>query len=120
MDTVVLSDEEWNGEPYKSLYMRAVDVLRESLDPAEGPLATRWFCYDKLALVRTQTFVDVGGWDTMIPFYTTDCDMRMYIPGIPFLYYHRSILPVSGVIASLYCLYLFPVLNLPRTSNADS
>lgn len=76
MDTVVLSDEEWNGEPYKSLYMRAVDVLRETLDPSWGPLATRWFAYDKLALVRTQAFVDIGGWDTMIPFYMTDCDMH--------------------------------------------
>ena len=78
MDTVVLSDEEWNGEPYKSLYMRAVDALRETLDPAWGPLATWWFAYDRLALVRTQAFVDVGGWDTMIPFYMTDCDMRTY------------------------------------------
>ena len=76
MDTVVLSDEEWNGESYKSLYMRAVDALRETLDPAWGPLATRWFAYDKLALVRTQAFVDIGGWDTMIPFYMTDCDMH--------------------------------------------
>lgn len=76
MDTVVLSDEEWNGEPYKSLYMRAVDALRETLDPAWGPLATRWYSYDKLALVRTQAFVDIGGWDTMIPFYMTDCDMH--------------------------------------------
>ena len=76
MDTVVLSDEEWTGEPYKSLYLRAVDVLRETLDPAWGPLATRWFAYDKLALVRTQAFVDIGGWDTMIPFYMTDCDMH--------------------------------------------
>ena len=76
MDTVVLSDEEWGGEPYKSLYLRALDALRETLDPAWGPLATRWFAYDKLALVRTQAFVDIGGWDTMIPFYMTDCDMH--------------------------------------------
>lgn len=76
MDTVVLSDEEWSGEPYKSLYLRALDALRETLDPAWGPLATRWFAYDKLALVRTQAFVDIGGWDTMIPFYMTDCDMH--------------------------------------------
>ena len=76
MDTVVVSDEEFSGEPYKSLYMRAVDALRETLDPAWGSLATRWFSYDKLALVRTQAFVDIGGWDTMIPFYMTDCDMH--------------------------------------------
>ena len=76
MDTVVLSDEEWDGEPYKSLYMRAVDALRETLDPSWGVLATRWYAYDRLALVRTQAFVDAGGWDTLIPFYMTDCDMH--------------------------------------------
>ena len=76
MDTGVLSDEEWTEQPYKSLYLRAVDALRETLDPAWGPLATRWFSYDRLALVRTQAFVDIGGWDTMIPFYMTDCDMH--------------------------------------------
>ena len=76
MDTVVLSDEAWTEQPYKSLYLRAVDALRETLDPAWGLLATRWFSYDKLALVRTQAFVDIGGWDTMIPFYMTDCDMH--------------------------------------------
>lgn len=76
MDTGVLSDEEWTEQPYKSLYLRAVDALRETLDPAWGSLATRWFSYDRLALVRTQAFVDIGGWDTMIPFYMTDCDMH--------------------------------------------
>ncbi|KAL9638815.1 MAG: hypothetical protein Q9164_001319 [Protoblastenia rupestris] len=76
MDTVVVSDEEFEGQPYKSLYMRAVDALEETLEPSWGPLATLWFAYDRLALVRTKAFVEVGGWDTMIPFYMTDCDMH--------------------------------------------
>ena len=88
MDTVMVSDEEWEAESsehektesqYKSAYVRAVEVLRESMDPSygpTGPLATRWFSYDRLALVRTQAFLDVGGWDTLIPFYMTDCDMH--------------------------------------------
>ena len=83
MDTVVISDEEWVGVPWKPLYARAVDALRETFDPAWGSLATKWFAYDHLALVRTQAFVDVGGWDTMIPFYLTDCDMheRLWMRG---------------------------------------
>ena len=87
MDTIVISDEEIpveEGKPYKSLYSRAVEALEETLDPAWGPLATRWFAYDRLALVRTQGFVDVGGWDTLIPFYMTDCDMheRLWMQGL--------------------------------------
>ena len=76
MDTVVLSDEGLEFSPNQSLYTRAVAILRETTDPSYGPLATRWFAYDRLALVRTQAFVDVGGWDTQIPFYMTDCDMH--------------------------------------------
>lgn len=88
MDTVMVSDEEWETDSYRghkeehqyvSAYLRALEVLRESMDPSygpTGPLATRWFSYDRLALVRTQAFVDVGGWDTLIPFYMTDCDMH--------------------------------------------
>ena len=81
MDTVIVSDEE--REPFEPLYIRAVSALRETLNPAWGPLATLWFAYDRLALVRTQAFVDVGGWDTMIPFYMTDCDMheRLWMRG---------------------------------------
>lgn len=76
MDVVVVSDEDYEPEPYKSLYGRAVDAMRETMQPGYGLLATRWFAYDRLALVRTQAFVDVGGWDTMIPFYMGDCDMH--------------------------------------------
>ena len=78
MDSPVVSDEEYEeeGQPYRSLYMRAVGVMRETMQPDYGLLAARWFAYDRLSLVRTQAFVDVGGWDTLIPFYMTDCDMH--------------------------------------------
>lgn len=76
MDVVAVSDEEFGEEPYLSLYSRAVDALRRTTKPDYGSLATLWFAYDKLALVRTKAFVEVGGWDTLIPFYMTDCDMH--------------------------------------------
>jgi hypothetical protein len=76
MDVVAVSDEEYAEEPYLSLYSRAVEALRKTKEPEYGPLATLWFAYDRLALVRTKAFLDVGGWDTMIPFYMTDCDMH--------------------------------------------
>lgn len=84
MDVVAVSDEEYKTEPYESLYMRAVNVMRATLRPEYGPLAARWFAYDRLSLVRTKAFVDVGGWDTVIPFYMTDCDMyeRLWMEGL--------------------------------------
>ncbi|KAL3422995.1 hypothetical protein PVAG01_04742 [Phlyctema vagabunda] len=45
--------------------------------------AARFFHYDHLALVQTKAFEEVGGWDTSIPFYMTDCDMheRLFMRG---------------------------------------
>ncbi|KAL9598249.1 MAG: hypothetical protein Q9219_004608 [cf. Caloplaca sp. 3 TL-2023] len=76
MDSPAVSDEEYEGHPFESLYLRAVAVLRETMRPGYGPLAARWFAYDRLTLVRTKAYVDVGGWDPLIPFYMTDCDMH--------------------------------------------
>ncbi|KAL8826259.1 MAG: hypothetical protein Q9191_003909 [Dirinaria sp. TL-2023a] len=88
MDAPIVSDEEFEPDgheketssPFQSAYARAVEVLRASMAPTygtpAGPLAARWFAYDRLSLVRTQSFVDAGGWDTLIPFYMTDCDMH--------------------------------------------
>lgn len=83
MDTVAQSHED--AVPYKSLYQIAVDVIRESVAPGyrvdeqtgkEGRWAIRFFSYDWLALVNTAAYVEVGGWDSMISYYGTDCDMH--------------------------------------------
>ncbi|KAI9806156.1 MAG: hypothetical protein M1833_004563 [Piccolia ochrophora] len=82
MDVAAVSKED--KEPYKSLYMLSVDELRTSLAPGfarddkgrEGRWAIRFFAYDRLALVNTAAFVEVGAWDSFIPYYHTDCDMH--------------------------------------------
>ena len=83
MDTVVQSHED--AAPYRSLYKVAVDTIRESfaadylVDKETGKKdkwAIRFFSYDWLALVNTASYVQVGGWDSMISYYGTDCDMH--------------------------------------------
>lgn len=63
---------------YRSLYQNAVLELRaiEKLTPPASNWSLRFFSYDHLTLVRTQALIEVGGWDSMIPYYTTDCDMH--------------------------------------------
>lgn len=80
MDVVAQTHEDW--KPYKSLYQIAVDVIRESVKPEfpekeiPGKWAIRFFSYDWLALVNVKAYVEVGGWDSMISYYGTDCDMH--------------------------------------------
>lgn len=83
MDVVAQTHED--AKPYKSLYEIAVDTIRESMAPDYGvdpntgkksQWAIRFFSYDWLALVNVNSYVKVGGWDTMISYYGTDCDMH--------------------------------------------
>ncbi|KAI9673210.1 MAG: hypothetical protein M1817_003073 [Caeruleum heppii] len=77
MDVCALSQED--AEPFRSLYDGAVHHLQEALEPSfadDGRWGIRFFAYDRLALVNVAAFVEIGGWDTMIPFYKTDCDMH--------------------------------------------
>lgn len=77
MDTVPQSHEDI--QPYKSFYAIAVDVIRESFSPsyeAHDRWAVRFFSYDWLALVNVKNYMKIGGWDTMIGYYGTDCDMH--------------------------------------------
>ena len=83
MDTVAITHED--AQPYKSLYAIAVDTIRESFAPGfrtdektgkEGRWGLRFFAYDWLALVNVASYLEVGGWDTMISYYGTDCDMH--------------------------------------------
>lgn len=75
------SDPKHDYSDFKSLYKNCVDNLRNTTlpDPQTGVVprwAQRFFSYDRLALVNVAAFVEVGGWDTLIPFYMTDCDMH--------------------------------------------
>ncbi|KAK5171910.1 uncharacterized protein LTR77_003547 [Saxophila tyrrhenica] len=88
MDVVALSREDWDDVPdeggYKSLYMRCVEDMRKTVEDGylidkqnhKGTWAIRFYAYDRLALVNRYAFEKVGGWDVMIPFYGTDCDMH--------------------------------------------
>lgn len=74
MDVGILSEEQI--EPFKSIYEGAVDALRNTTKPDYGKWAQALFAYDRLALVNTKAYTSVGGWDTQIPYYGSDCDMH--------------------------------------------
>ena len=121
MDVFALSDEEYDytDAPYKSLYMRAVDAIGEAYEQDGETWATRWFNYDYLTLVRTQAYVDVRGWDTSIPFYSSDCDMheRLWMHGFTIRdVYIGHIGDVSDTIPDLGVLF---ERSSPRISPTD-
>lgn len=83
MDVLALSYEDgrdkltppYNKPGYKSIYELGLTALQEARR-SDPRWATRFFAYDHLALVNPAAYEDVGGWDTFIPYYITDCDMH--------------------------------------------
>ena len=77
-DSLAASHDHSN---FKSIYENCVDALHKATtpDPETGKQdrrAMRFFSYDRLAPANVAAFTEVGGWDTSIPFYMTDCDMH--------------------------------------------
>ncbi|KAF2091682.1 hypothetical protein K490DRAFT_70470 [Saccharata proteae CBS 121410] len=87
MDVGILGDED--VVPYRSFYSRVLDILDgslepdresnstwslESMRPATGAWAIKFFEFDNLALVNVEAWRTIGQWDTFVPYYSTDCD----------------------------------------------
>ncbi|KAK2599032.1 hypothetical protein QQS21_005498 [Conoideocrella luteorostrata] len=82
MDIIVFSWEDGgDGRPragekgYKTIYENALAELNTTRHSNER-WATRFFAYDAFTLVNREAYDEVGGWDTYIPYYITDCDMH--------------------------------------------
>lgn len=71
------TDDKSTKNTNYSLYARAVAILRFLRQPGTPKWANHFFAYDHLTLVHRDAVLDVGGWDTHIPFYATDCDFYL-------------------------------------------
>ncbi|VBB78245.1 Putative protein of unknown function [Podospora comata] len=63
------------GDPSSTLYSNVLSVMQYLKTAAAPRWAHHFFAYDHLTLVNTASVLSTGGWDTQIPFYSTDCDM---------------------------------------------
>jgi len=94
-----------------SLYTRAVAILQYLRQEGIPKWASHFFAYDHLTLVHRDAYLEVGGWDTHIPYYGTDCDMydRLMWAG----YWQGEtpvgiVLDVSTVLEDLGALFRLP------------
>ncbi|KAF3901806.1 hypothetical protein AA313_de0206043 [Arthrobotrys entomopaga] len=76
-DVAVMSNE--TAVPFKSFYENVVDslaALKGTMGPEAGKdrWAGRFYAFDWLTLINVDALVNVGAWDTFIPYYSTDCD----------------------------------------------
>ncbi|CAK7227444.1 hypothetical protein SBRCBS47491_006572 [Sporothrix bragantina] len=61
---------------YKTVYELCLQALQGTLLDDGLRWGLRFFAYDHLALVNPKAYEAIGGWDTFIPYYLTDCDLH--------------------------------------------
>jgi hypothetical protein len=75
---IIVTSDEFTGR-YKSFHERIIEEL-DDVGLLNGQkirkprLAGKMFNGDYLAMVHVEPWKEVGGWDTFIPYYSSDCD----------------------------------------------
>lgn len=126
-DVVALSFEDgkdgstprYNEPGYKTVYELSCSALAEARRNEDGQGGRpRWglrlFAYDHLALVNPAAYEDIGGWDSMIPYYVTDCDMHDRLRMANWTIANRYagvIVDISSVLDDLAVLYRVPGIS---------
>ena len=98
-------------EEYTSLHARALSVLRYMRQPGAPAWAHHFFAYDHLTLVHRDALLEIGGWDTHIPFYATDCDLYNRLTWAGYWQGEAEvglILDVSSVLDDIGALFRLP------------
>lgn len=120
-DVLALSYEEgregltprYSETGYKTIYELACYWLDDARRN-DAHWAVRFFAYDHLALVNPRAYEDVGGWDTLIPYYMTDCDMHSRLLMANYTMIEKSagtVTDTSTTLEDLLALYRDPSLT---------
>ncbi|KAK0657368.1 hypothetical protein B0T16DRAFT_452839 [Cercophora newfieldiana] len=99
------------GEPgYRTIYEMCLAELQDTLERGER-WGMRWYQYDHLTLVNLEAFEAVGGYDSMIPYYHSDCDLngKLAMDGWSTKFRRVGIInDVSSVMTDLGAFYRLP------------
>ncbi|KAI0905610.1 hypothetical protein F4824DRAFT_473681 [Ustulina deusta] len=105
---------------YRTIYENCLRELNHTLEN-EKRWAFRWFQYDHLTLVNRAALDAVGGWDSLMPYYGSDCDMNARLEMDGWTMRHRRvgiINDVSTVMEDLAALYRDPAV-VPRFADPN-
>ncbi|TEA12403.1 Reticulocyte-binding protein 2-like protein a [Colletotrichum sidae] len=97
-------------EGYTTIYENCLRDLNVTLERGEK-WGFRWYQYDHLTLVNRAAMDAIGGWDSLIPYYATDCDMNARLAMDGWTMKHRRVGIVNDVsthLKDLAVLYRVP------------
>ncbi|KAK3320554.1 hypothetical protein B0T19DRAFT_387177 [Cercophora scortea] len=109
--------------PSPTLHDNALNVLRYLRQPTTPKWAHHFFAYDHLTLVHRDAILAIGGWDTHIPYYATDCDMYARLMWAGYWQGETSIgiiLDVSSVLTDVGALLRIPGIHASFPGDKNS
>ncbi|KAK3342142.1 hypothetical protein B0T25DRAFT_359910 [Lasiosphaeria hispida] len=98
---------------YRTIYENCLRELNATLEMGER-WGQRWFQYDHLALVNRDAMEAVGGYDPLIPYYNSDCDIngKLAMGGWTLRYRRVGLInDVSSVVTNLEAFYRNPSIT---------
>lgn len=98
---------------YRTIYENCLRDLNQTLERGER-WGVRWFQYDHLTLVNLEAMEAIGGYDTMIPYYISDCDFNAKLVMDGWTTRHRRVgilNDISSVMTDLGALYRLPQIT---------
>lgn len=102
------------GHPeYRTIYENCLRDLSQAVQRQER-WGMRWYQYDHLTLVNREAMEAVGGYDSWIPYYISDCDINSKLTMDGWTMTHRRvgfINDVSTVLTDLGAFYRIPTIT---------
>ncbi len=98
---------------YRTIYENCLRELQMA-NERDRRWGFRWFQYDHLTLVNRAALEAVNGWDSLIPYYASDCDMngKLALDGWSVMHRHVGIInDVSSSMKDLAALYRDPTVT---------
>ncbi|KAK7457678.1 hypothetical protein CaCOL14_001314 [Colletotrichum acutatum] len=106
----IMSPPAAEQQGYRTIYENCLRDLDTTLRRKEK-WGFRWYQYDHLTLVNRAAMDAIGGWDSLIPYYATDCDMNARLAMDGWTMKHRRagiINDISTHLEDLSALYRVP------------
>ncbi|CAK7219981.1 hypothetical protein SEUCBS140593_004079 [Sporothrix eucalyptigena] len=116
LDSGLTGPYDGSNGTYKSVYELCLQALQGTLLDDGERWGLRFFAYDHLALVNPVAYESIGGWDTLIPYYLTDCDLHSRLTMANWSIHDRTagiIADVNTILEDLSVLYREGDVNDP-------
>ncbi|KAH8891574.1 hypothetical protein GQ53DRAFT_746627 [Thozetella sp. PMI_491] len=105
-ERVVMNPSRARSSGYRTIYENCLREIKLAVE-RDKRWGFRWFQYDHLTLVNRAALEAVGGWDSLIPYYNSDCDLNAKLELNGWSMMHRRVGLINDVSSTMEDLAAF-------------